>query len=83
MISPSAMLEIIERIEKALWEKFETKKYQNVKRYISRWHVVYDEFGNSNFDTILQKDNDNIDLPATLVAGLRRNHRPVGIGILT
>jgi len=66
MISPSAMLEIIERIEKALWEKFETKKYQNVKRYISRWHVVYDEFGNSNFDTILQKDNDNIDLPATL-----------------
>ena len=66
MISPSSMLDIIERIEKALWEKFETRKYQNVKRYISRWHIVYDDFGHSNFVISAQKDNDNIDLPATL-----------------
>ena len=70
MISPSSMLDIIERIEKALWDKFETKKYQNVKRYISRWHEEdYDYRGNnngSNFEIIIQKDSGNIDLPATL-----------------
>ncbi|MFA5593233.1 MAG: abortive infection family protein [Micavibrio sp.] len=70
MISPSSMLDIIDRIEKAIWDKFETKKYQNVKRYISRWHKdFYDDRGNyygSNFEIVTQKDSENIDLPATL-----------------
>lgn len=70
MISPSSMLDIIDRIEKALWDKFDTKKYQNVKRYISRWHQDdYDSRGNfcgSNFEIVFQNDSDNIDLPATL-----------------
>lgn len=64
------MLNIIERIEKALWDKFENKKYQNVKRYIARWQIEeYDSYGNtqwSNFEIINQKDSDNIDLSATL-----------------
>lgn len=70
MISPSSMLDIIERIEKALWDKFDTKKYQNVKRYIARWHrEEHDGYGNvqwSNFEIVCQKENGNIDLPATL-----------------
>ena len=65
MISPSSMVEIIERIESTLWEKFENKKYQNVERYISRWHYGYDTFGNSNFD-IIKNERDKIDLPKTL-----------------
>ena len=70
MISPSSMLDIIERIEKVLWNKFETKKYQNVKRYILRWYEDgYDNRGNyngSNFSIITQQDSGNIDLAATL-----------------
>ena len=64
------MLDIIWRIEKTLWDKFETQKYQNVKRYISRWHETeYDYQGNycgSNFEIITQKDTDNVNLAATL-----------------
>lgn len=69
MISPSSMLDIIDRIEKALWDRFKAKKYQNVKRYILRWHEEeYDGGGNycGNFSIITQKNTDNIDLPATL-----------------
>ena len=70
MISPSSMLDIIERIEKVLWNKFETKKYQNVKRYILRWYEDgYYNRGNyngSNFSIITQQDSGNIDLAATL-----------------
>ncbi len=70
MISPLAIMDIIARIEKGLWDKFETKKYQSVKRYISRWYKEHsDDRGNyfgSNFEIIKQKDSDNIDLPATL-----------------
>ncbi|MFN7666889.1 MAG: abortive infection family protein [bacterium] len=65
MISPSFMLDIIERIEKALWNKFETKKYQNIKRYILRWHEDY-YYNGSNFSIITQQDSGNIDLVATL-----------------
>lgn len=58
-ISPSIMMSIIDRIEKALWEKFETRKYQNVRRYISRWHQeFYDGRGNydgANFNIISKK----------------------------
>ncbi|MCA3286369.1 MAG: abortive infection family protein [Roseomonas sp.] len=69
-ISPSIMMSIIDRIEKALWEKFETRKYQNVRRYISRWHQeFYDGRGNydgANFNIISRKNSDEIDLTATL-----------------
>lgn len=57
-------------MKKTLWDKFENKKYQNVKRYIARWHIEEcDSWGNaqwSNFEIINQKDSDNIDLSATL-----------------
>lgn len=70
MISPSAMLDIIARIEKSLWDRFDTKKYQNVRRYITRWYKEEcDSWGNcqwSNFEILTQKDSDNIDLSATL-----------------
>ncbi len=69
MISPSSMLDIIALIEKKLWGKFEQQKYQNVKRYITRWqedHYDYQGYCGSNFEIITQKDSDNIDLPATL-----------------
>lgn len=69
-ISPSAMLNIIGQIEQSLWNKFQTQKYQNVKRYISRWYEeIYDNRGNfcdSNFEIITQKSSDDIDLSATL-----------------
>lgn len=70
MISPSSMLDIIERIEKALWDKFDSKRYQNVRRYILRWHKEeYDAWGNlswSNFQIINQNEGNNINLSATL-----------------
>ncbi|MBL4895133.1 MAG: abortive infection family protein [Emcibacter sp.] len=70
MISPSAMLDIIERIENTLWEKFDTRKYQNVKRYIARWLIVYDDiydtYQGQNFEIITQTDSDNIHLAKTL-----------------
>jgi len=70
MISPSSMLDIIGRVEKALWDKFDDKKYRNVKRYILRWHQEeYDYNGNccySNFEVVIQKDSDNINLSETL-----------------
>lgn len=69
IISPSSMLDIIDRIEKGLWERFKEKKYQNVKRYLLRWHEEeHDDWNNysCNFYIRTQKDSDNIDLPATL-----------------
>ena len=70
MVSPAVMIDMIDRIEKALWDKFQNKKYQNVKRYISRWHEEdWDNRGNycgSNFEIITQGENGNIDLSATL-----------------
>jgi hypothetical protein len=69
-ISPSDMLNIIGQIEQVLWSKFQTQKYQNVKRYLLRWHKEdYDNRGNycgGNFEIITQKSSDDIDLPATL-----------------
>ena len=69
-ISPSAMMDLIKRIEDALWERFEVKKYVQVKRYLSRWQEeLYDDRGISygeNFQIVTQEQSNNIDLPATL-----------------
>lgn len=69
--SPSSMLDIIDRIEKGLWDRFKEKKYQNVKRYLSRWHEKgYSGFNDSeyyeNFSIITQKDSDNISVSKLL-----------------
>ncbi len=66
IVSPSAMLDIVDRIEKTIWKNFSS--YKNVIRYIRRWHVDHwDDRGNhigNNFEII--SENKKIDLPATL-----------------
>ena len=53
-----------------VFDRFDTNKYQNVKRYISRLHNEHFDYrGNfieSNFEIITQTNSDKIDLPATL-----------------
>lgn len=70
IVSPLFVMNVIDRIEKALWQKFQTNKYQNVRRYIERWHhEEIDAWGNhvvQNFNIINQKNNQEIDLNATL-----------------
>lgn len=66
-ISPKYLMKLIPDIETALWNQFETSKYQNVRFYIDKWHEI--EWRNNidfeeNF-TIYEDDN-NIDLTKTL-----------------
>ncbi len=67
LVSPSAMIDIIDRIEKAIWEKYSS--YKNASRYIKRWHKVFsDDYGrccDENF-TVILNDKDQINLSATL-----------------
>ena len=65
-ISPKYMMDLIGRLEPAIWDMFDTSKYVNVEQYIQKWHWsdgdgwAYQE----NFE-IYYKDK-NIDLGKTL-----------------
>jgi len=61
-ISPKYILQLIPRIEKAIWDEFSS--YKNVETYVKRWH---ENDGNywENF-SIAHKDDGVIDLSATL-----------------
>jgi len=61
-ISPKYMLQLIPKIEKAIWD--ELSSYKNVETYTKRWHEDDGNFG-ENF-TIAYKDDGNIDLSTTL-----------------
>jgi len=62
-ISPKYMVQLISRIELAIWKEFSS--YKNVEAYIKRWHEDDGNFW-ENF-RIANKDDGNIDLPATLL----------------
>lgn len=45
-VSPKYMMQLIPKIETVLWSMFESSKYQNVRRYVDKWH---EEYWNGNF----------------------------------
>lgn len=71
-ISPLYTMQLVNKIEKALWNVFPDKKYTNVESYIKRWHIgpEFDYRGNlicdENFRIYYQGDSKNIDLIRTL-----------------
>lgn len=71
-ISPKYMMELIPGVEQTLWELFPNSKYQNVRRYIEKWHEEYETYNNWNEETenfhIYFRDDANkeIDLAETL-----------------
>lgn len=62
-ISPKYLMKLIEEVEKAIWKEYSS--YKNVRLYIEKWNVIYDDFGNRNF-YIVTKENKDIDLTRTL-----------------
>lgn len=72
--APTQIMQLKNRIEQALWNKFSDRKYVNVRRYMELWQSqVYDEDWNgnvigchNNFDIINQPDSTTIDLAETL-----------------
>lgn len=70
-ISPKYLMELIPEVEKALWGLFDSAKYQNVRRYIEKWHEEYDGYNNwgdnENFRIYFKNEqNTEIDLAETL-----------------
>ena len=68
---PSQLMQLINRIETALWNKFDSSKYVNVRRYIRLWQqdVFNDftgEYEGKNFEIINQENSTTIDLGETL-----------------
>ncbi len=64
-ISPVYLMNLIEDIEKKMWEKFQS--YKNVRFYIDRWHYSHNEWNDywENF-SIFTKQNGDINLLQTL-----------------
>jgi len=68
-ISPKYLMKLISDIETALWNQFQTSKYQNVRFYIEKWHEHNDGYNFNNYwenFTIYENNNKNIDLTKTL-----------------
>lgn len=71
-VSPKYLMELIPTVSKKLWDMFEISKYQNVRRYIQKWHKG--EWGGWNNEEYFQnfeifyKDEaqKEIDLDETL-----------------
>lgn len=70
-ISPKYMMQLISKIEAELWSMFESSKYQNVRRYILKWHeedwMGYFNNAGENFHIFYKDDaKSEIDLAETL-----------------
>jgi hypothetical protein len=70
-ISPKYIMELVPKIEEVLWGMFEKSRYQNVRRYIEKWHEEYDGYNNwgenENFRIYFKNEsNTEIDLGETL-----------------
>lgn len=71
-ISPRYIMELVPKVEKALWDMFDTSKYLRVKHYILKWYKEewYGYNGNDhweNFEVFYKDDQKtNIDLAETL-----------------
>ena len=64
-VSPKFMINLIKKIDKAVWDEF--KSYKEVEAYISRFREVYDDFENANFYiSYKDKEKTQIDLHSTL-----------------
>lgn len=61
-ISPKYLMNLISKIEKEIWNQFES--YKNVRFYIEKWQE-YDDLGWENFH-IFEKEEGKIDLIKTL-----------------
>lgn len=61
-------MELIPKIENVLWGMSDRAKYQNVRRYIEKFHEEWNDWNNSdeNFHIYYSTDNKNIDLTETL-----------------
>lgn len=64
LISPKYQMKLAAEVEKAVWDEFGS--YKNVRNYIEKWHE-YDEqnYNWENFRIVI-KDDENIDLNATI-----------------
>lgn len=62
LISPKYQMELIDKINKKIFETYQT--YKRVELYIDKWHVV--DWNYENFSKIRKKDTDVIDLEVTL-----------------
>ncbi len=68
-ISPKYIMELIPKVENVLWGMSDKAKYQNVRRYIEKFHEEGDSWNNSdeNFHIYYSdEDSKNIDLAETL-----------------
>ncbi|WP_452225815.1 abortive infection family protein [Lacinutrix cladophorae] len=63
LISPKYQMKLTAEVEKAIWEEYST--YKNVRNYIGKWHE-YDERNYWENFNLIEKDDKNIDLNATL-----------------
>ncbi len=65
IVSPKYQMQLIDDVEKAIWEKYES--YKKVRLYLEKWHVVEDDINYpwENF-TFKNKDGGGIDLTLTL-----------------
>lgn len=73
-ISPMFTIDLINKINTVLWNKFENNKYKNVELYIKRWHKdpEFDYYNNliedENFSIKYRENSSDIDLLSTLGA---------------
>jgi hypothetical protein len=66
-VSPKYLMEIIDKIEKTLWNLSITSKYKYVENYIKKWHISdNDSYSNSWENFTIYYSNGNIDLNQTL-----------------
>lgn len=68
-ISPKYLMDLISCIEERLWAMFEKARYQNVRRYIEKYHIEWQEWNDSaeNFHIYFKNEhNTEIDLAETL-----------------
>ncbi len=69
LISPKYIMKLVKEVDDAIWKEYVS--YENVRLYINRWYKNnYEPNGfNNNFwenFTIIEKENNKIDLPKTL-----------------
>jgi hypothetical protein len=70
-ISPKYIMELVPKVEEALWSLFNSSRYENVRRYIEKWHQVHEGYNNWDIDENFQiyyrnEGKTNIDLAETL-----------------
>jgi len=65
-ISPRYLMTLIEKVEKTLWDEWDSSKYKNVLNYIEKWHES-DNWNYQNFCIYFRDEkNTEIDLNRTL-----------------